>query len=162
MSDLPRIDMGDPPFTQMLARSVFDGAILAALLPPLAIVAAPLFGGGADSVPSPIGLILAMIPAVFIGSIVVMLIAVAIMAPLAALFAWPLYRRGVKSYAVYIALGALVGILTPLLLALMFSAPIEGDRSQLLFVAWFVVSSAFGGWSFADQLSRQTNPANGA
>src|SRR5262245_36844509 len=104
MADLPRIDTGKPPFTLMLARSMLDGGILASLLPPLAVVASPLFGSTPGSVPHPFGLALSWVAGVFYGSIAMALIAVVLIAPLASLFAWPVYRRGVKSYAVYIAL----------------------------------------------------------
>jgi len=149
--------MGNPPFTQMLARSVIDGAILAAMLPPLAVVASPLFGASAGSIPNPFELTASWLGGVLYLAIPMMLIAVGFMVPLAMMFGWPLYRRGVKSHAIYIAVGALVGILTPLLLALIFGVRLEAETSKLLFVAWFVVSTAFGGWSFADRLSRQTN-----
>ena len=146
----------------MLIRAMLDGGIFAALLPPLATVAAPLFGASAGTVPHPIALALAWIAGVLIGAIPMVLIAVAFMAPLASFFAWPLYKRGVKSYATYIALGALVGFPAPLLLALSLRLSAGFDLSQFLFIGWFVISSAFGGWSFADQLSRQITPLQSA
>ena len=162
MGDLPRVDMADPPFTQMLARAVFDGGILASLLPALAIVAAPLFGASPNWVPSPFQLFVTWFFGLIYLAVFWMTVAVAIMAPIAALLAWPAYRRGAKSYTTYITLGAFVGLLTPLLLVLIFRVPVPAHVTSLPFIAWFVVSSAFGGWSFADQLSRQVRPERAA
>lgn len=159
MADLPRSEAGNPTFMQMLASSMIDGGIFASLLVPLALVASPLFGYNASSVPHPLALLLSWGVGVLYGFIPVGLIALALMAPLAVLFARPVYRRGFKSHAVYIALGALVGLLTPLALVLICRLEVIVDSSLLLLVGWFVVSSAFGGWSFADRLSRQiTSP----
>lgn len=159
MADLPRIDMGNPPFTRMLAKAFLHGGLFGLALQ-LAYVRAMQLWTAPPSWPGHVPLeafVLGMLSYSALTGVVITFIGVAFMAPTTGLLTWPLYRRGVKSYAAYITIGVIVGLLTALAVRSLLLGGMPDGVPQV-FDAWIAASSAFGGWSFAHQLSRQIKP----
>ena len=158
----------DRTYTGMIVRALFDGGVFGIMAPAVYAVAAPLWSPElAVTFSNPPSLMVVSIFAALGTAFVEFVLALCFMGPLASFLASIPYERGVKSYAVYMAIGAAVGLATALAIAFLISATAADSGktlSQLLqpsFLLWIVSSSGYGGWSFADQLNRKASPTAG-
>jgi len=82
-----------------------------------------------------------------------------IVGPIAALLAWPLYRRGIRAPSVYAIAGAVAAASLPLGFTLLDGSLFEPKRIEgnLFFIAWFTLSGAFGGFMAARALQQKAS-----
>jgi hypothetical protein len=95
---------------------------------------------------------------VAVGTAVVAAIAAVVTAPLAAFFAWPLYRDGVRAYSAYALAGAVASLPIPIVLQLPNGAIFDPGRilTSVAYLGWFAASGAFGGVMAARAMRRKT------
>ena len=154
MSDLPQADVHSSEFARMVGIAISNGWLFSVSVFVLLEIKELTFPpNGVIAMSTEMAVSAAVLVAVT--SFVVGLV---VMAPMAALLAWPAYKRRIRSHMVYIAMGAVVGLLTSLLFyAFAGIGPDPGIQGLMLF-EWFIASVAFGGWSFADQLDGENEP----
>jgi hypothetical protein len=77
-----------------------------------------------------------------------------ILGPIAALFAWPIYRRGIRAPSAYAIAGAAAAASLPLGFKIVDGSLFRPDwtEGEFLFIAWFAFSGAFGGFMAARAL----------
>jgi hypothetical protein len=69
--------------------------------------------------------------------------------PIAALLAWPLYRRNIRERAAYAVAGAVAALPMPVAFQL--------AEANVILIAWFAISGAFGGFMAARAMRQETS-----
>lgn len=90
-------------------------------------------------------------------AVIVMAIVAFFLGPIAALLAWPIYRRGIRAPSVYAIAGAVAAASLPLGVTLLNGSLFESNRMEwaLFHIAWFAISGAFGGFMAARSLRQK-------
>lgn len=90
-------------------------------------------------------------------ALVAMSFLVFILGPIAALFAWPIYRRGVRAPWVYAIAGAVAAASLPLGFTLADGSlfDLRWTGQGIIFMAWVALSGAFGGFMAARALQQE-------
>jgi hypothetical protein len=164
MSGLPTREH-ERDFTKYWLIGLGWGILAAAGTTALILCSFTLFVAFSDATTRILQLPIVLIVALFYGAFVAMILALVPIGPMAALLAWPLYRRGVTNVWAYACAGSLSAVSAPALIVAMNILKDPTPPSQLLMapgflwstlfiVTWFVAVGAFAGYMAARNLLR--------
>lgn len=139
-------------FTMLLARGLLWGVVAATVAMCSALLAAAVLSPAVYANP------IVFVTIAFWTAVAAFILAF-VQAPMAALLAWPLYRHGIRERAAYAVSGAAAALPAPIAFQLVSGAWHERHaiEANVVLLAWFALSGAFGGFMAARALKQRAS-----